>query len=136
MSHPNQDLITRFFEAYSQRDLDALRQVVAEEVRWVFPGRNPFSGTKQGVEEVVAFFDAIGGVMGGSNPKVEVLVTGVGDSYISEVQHIQTQRANGPNLDQYWCVLWTFKNGKITEGRHLASDQHAADEFFNSIQTA
>ncbi len=59
MSHPNQDLINRFFQAYGRRDLDAFRQVVAEDVRWVFLGHYPFNGANQGMEEVVAFFDAM-----------------------------------------------------------------------------
>jgi len=133
MPHPNQDLINRFFEAYGQHDLNALRQVVAEDVRWVFPGQNPFSGIKQGPEAVVAFFDAMGGVMGSSNIKMEVLVTGVGEGYVSECQHVQTNRDDGVNLDVLWCVLWKFADGKIVEGRHLASDQQTADAFFNKV---
>lgn len=133
MTHPNQDLIDRFFQAYGQRDMEALKQVVAEDVRWVFPGQNPFSGTKQGLEGVVAFFDGMGGVMGSSNIKMEVLVTGVGDTYVSECQHVWTNRSDGVNLDVLWCVLWKFEGGKIVEGRHLASDQQAADAFFNQV---
>ena len=38
MTHPNLDLINQFFAAYGQHDLDALRQVLAEDVRWIFPG--------------------------------------------------------------------------------------------------
>lgn len=136
MPHPNQDLVNQFFQAYGQRDMGALKQVVAEDLRWVFPGQNPFSGTKQGLEAVVAFFDAMGGVMGSSNIKMEVLVTGVEDTYVSECQHVWTNRADGVNLDVLWCVLWKFENGKIVEGRHLASDQQAADAFFNQVARA
>ena len=133
MSHPNLDLIDRFFAAYGARDLAALREVVAEDVTWNFPGRNPLSGTRRGVDEVVAFFDAMGGVMGGSAIQVERLISAVNDAYVVEVQHITTHRADGHNLDHQWCVLWRFENGRIAEGRHLASDQYAADEFFNAV---
>ena len=67
MTHPNFDLIDKFFDAYGRRDMAALRQGVAEDVTWTFPGRNLYSGTHRGVEAVVAFFDAMGGVMGQSN---------------------------------------------------------------------
>ncbi len=130
MAHPNLDTIGKFFEAYGRRDRKGLEQVLAENVTWTFPGRNPFSGTKVGIDQVVAFFDAMGEVMGKSNPKVEKLVTGVNDDYVTECQHVWTDRPDGHNLDQYWCVLWRFEDGKIKEGRHLASDQQAADEFF------
>ena len=133
MSHPNIAIIDRFFALYGNRQLDELNQVLSEDVRWIFPGHNPLSGTKTGIDAVVNFFDAMGQVMGSSNVRVEKLVTGVNDTYVVEGQHIWTNRAGGPNLDHQWCVLWTIENGKITEGRHLAADQYAADEFFTRL---
>ncbi len=64
MPHPNLELIDRFFAAYSNRDLAGLRQVLAENVKWIFPGRHPLSGTKTGIDQVVAFFDDMGKIMG------------------------------------------------------------------------
>jgi uncharacterized protein len=133
MTHPNLDLINRFFEAYGQRDLDTLRLVLAENVQWIFPGHHPLSGTKVGLDEVIAFFDAMGSIMGQSNVKAETLVTGVNDGYVAQCQHIWTQRADGINLDHQWCVLWKFADGKITEGQHLAADQAAVDSFFTKL---
>jgi ketosteroid isomerase-like protein len=133
MTHPNLELINQFFQAYGARDLPALRRVLAEDVRWVFPGRHPLAGAKIGVDEVVAFFDAMGGVMSNAKVKVEALVSGVSDTHVAEAQHMTTHREGEDvlNLEQYWCVLWTFADGRIKEGRHLASDQQAVDEFFN-----
>ena len=133
MSHPNQELIARFFDLYGKRELDDLRSVLTEDVQWTFPGRNPLSGTKTGIDAVVAFFDSMGGVMGNSDVKVEQMVMGANDRYLTECQHISTNRPGGPNLDHQWCVLWTFENGKISEGRHLAADQYAVDAFFTEI---
>ena len=82
---------------------------------------------------MVAFFDAMGGVMGSSNIQFAQLLVSANDNYLSEVQHIQTRRDDGNNLEHHWCVLWTFADGKIVEGRHLASDQYAVDEFFNKL---
>lgn len=133
MPHPNLDLIDRFFAAYSRRDMPALEQVMADNVTWNFPGRNPLSGDRTGIDEVVAFFDAMGGVMGGSNIQVEALISAVNDGYVVQAQHITTHREDGHNLDHEWCVLWRFENGKIVGGKHLAADQYAADEFFNAV---
>jgi ketosteroid isomerase-like protein len=58
MAHPNLDLIDRFFAAYGERDLAALRDVLAENATWTFPGHHPLSGTKVGIDAIVAFFDA------------------------------------------------------------------------------
>ncbi len=133
MAHPNLELITKFFEAYARHDLEGIRKVMAADVEWTFPGRHPLSGKREGTEQVVAFFDAVGGVMGRSNVRARQLVMGVNDGYVVEAQHVQTDRTDGNNLDVDWCVLWRFAGGKIIEGKHLASDQYAVDEFFNTV---
>jgi uncharacterized protein len=133
MSQPNLDLIDRFFAAYGQRDLATLRNVLAENATWTFPGHHPLSGTRVGIDEIVAFFDAVGTIMGSSNPHVDKLVIGVNDQYAVECQYVRTNRADGPNLDQQMCVLWGFENGKIASGRHLAADQDALDAFYTAL---
>jgi ketosteroid isomerase-like protein len=133
MSHPNLDLIDRFFAAYVQRDRAALRDVLAEDATWTFPGHHPLSGTRVGIEAIVAFFDAVGRLMGSAQPTVDKLVLGVNEQYVVECQHVRTNRPDGPNLDQQLCVLWRFADGKIVSGQHLAVDQDALDAFYASL---
>jgi ketosteroid isomerase-like protein len=133
MSHPNLDLIDLFFAAYGKHDLRALRDVLAENATWTFPGHHPLGGTKIGIDAIVAFFDAVGSIMGSSHPTVEKLVMGVNDQYVVGCQHIRTNRTDGPNLDQHLCVLWSFANCKIVSGQHLAADQDALDAFYTTL---
>lgn len=132
-NHPNLDLIDRFFAAYASRNDTGLRNVLAEHATWTFPGQNPLSGTKAGIDEIVAFFDSMGNVIGSSQPSVEKLVLGANDAYVIECQHIRTNREAGPNLDQQICVLWTIEHGLIVAGQHLVADQHALDRFFKAV---
>jgi ketosteroid isomerase-like protein len=132
MSHPNLDLIDRFFAAYGERNLAELRDVLAEDATWTFPGNHPLSGIKVGVDAIVAFFDAVGSVMGSSHPTVEKLVLGVNQQYVVECQHVRTNRVDNPNLDQRLCVLWSFADGKIASGQHLVADQDALDAFYTA----
>ncbi|MBS1600099.1 MAG: nuclear transport factor 2 family protein [Bacteroidetes bacterium] len=133
MANTHLETINLFFEAYSQRNITGIKQVMDEQVKWIFPGHHPLAGVKSGVDEVVAFFDAMGKIMGESNIKVKKLISGINDDYVVECQHILTNRKDGNNLDHHWCVLWTFRNGKIIEGRHFAGDQHLADSFFCKV---
>ena len=133
MSHPNLELIDQFFAAYGDHDRAGLQAILAEHATWTFPGHHPLSGTKVDIDAIVSFFDAMGGVMGSSNPHVERLITGVTDLYVVECQHIRTNRAGGPNIDQQLCVLWSFAAGKIVSGRHLTADQDALDAFFTAL---
>ena len=131
MVSANEDLIDRFFRAYAARDMDTLRQVLDQDVRWIFPGRHPLGGVHRGVEGVVAFFDGMGMVMASSGVRNDPLVGGSGGDYVVECQHISTSRGDGVDLDQDACVLWKFKDGKIVEGRHFVANEHALEEFFN-----
>lgn len=133
MTHPNLNIIDRFFDLYSRRDISGIKQVASENVKWTFPGQNPLSGTKVGIEEVISFFERMGSVMGSSNVQVEKLVMGVNDDNVLECQHIHTNREDGINFDQDMCVLWIFKHGKIIEGKHFTSNQHEVDTFFNKV---
>lgn len=133
MESINFSIIDNFFEAYGRHDLKAIQQVVSEDIKWVFPGHNTLSGTKTGIEEVISFFDKMGGIMGKSNVQVEKLVMGGNNDYVLECQHILTNREDGINFDQDLCVLWIFRDGKLIEGKHFISDQSEADIFFNKV---
>lgn len=133
VTHPSLDLIDQFFTAYGNHDRASLRNVLAENATWTFPGNHPLSGTKVGIDEVIAFFDAMGTTMRRSNANVEKRVTGVNEQYVVECQHIRTSRTDGPNLDQEVCVLWRIEHGKIASGKHLAADQHRLDVFFTTV---
>jgi len=131
--HPNITIVNSFFEAYGKRDMDALHNIVAENVQWIFPGHHNFSGVRNGFDEVIAFFDTMGPVMSNSGIKAERLFMEANEKYVVEYQHIWTNRTDGNNLDHHWCVTWKIKNNKIVEGRHFAGDQHNVDRFFHKI---
>jgi uncharacterized protein len=133
MNNTNEAIIGKFFEAYGRHDFAALREVMSEDVIWIFMGQHPLAGVKNGIEEVVAFFDNMSDVMGSSKVKAVKLVAGSNDHFLVECQHITTHREDGNNIDHHVCVLWTFENNKIKEGRHFFADPHAADHFFSAV---
>ena len=133
MKTNNQDIIDQFFEAYSKHDFAAIRQVMHEDVIWVFLGQHPLAGVKNGIEEVVAFFDNMSAIMGQSGVEAEKLVSGSNQHFLVECQHIVTHREDGNNIDHHVSVLWTFEDNKIKEGRHFFADPRAANLFFGAI---
>jgi ketosteroid isomerase-like protein len=84
----NQEIINNFFSAYIKRDLDEISKVMSEKVTWTFLGKHKLSGVKNGLDEVIAFFDLMGKIMSTSNPKVEKLVIGSNENYLMECQSI------------------------------------------------
>jgi ketosteroid isomerase-like protein len=128
-----QAIVTKFFDAYNLKDRDALKSVMSESITWIFPGSNPFIGTKKGISEVLRFFDNMGTVMNRSHAKTKPIISCENGNYFIECQQIQTDKIHEHGLDQPICVLWKFRNNKIVEGRHFFSDPAAADIFFNNI---
>lgn len=133
MEHENLNIIDKFFEAYSRHNMNDIQQVLSENIKWLFPGQNPLSGVKVGIEEVISFFDKMGSIMGKSNVEVKRLIMGENNDYIIECQQIRTNREDGVNLYQDMCVLWMFENGRIVHGKHFMSDQYEADAFFQKV---
>ena len=76
METTNQEIVNKFFEAYSKRDMNAIKQVMAENASWTFLGQHKLAGIKNGVEEIIAFFDTMSGIMSKTKPMVKKIVTG------------------------------------------------------------
>ena len=129
----NQDIINGFFDFYMKRDLESIKQVMVEDVVWYFNGQHKLAGTKNGVSEVINFFDTMGAIMSKSKPTVQKLIVAEKDNYFIECQHIKTNRDDGNNIDHYVTVLWIVENGKIKSGRHFFADPQAVDNYFNTV---
>ena len=133
MANSNLDIINKFFEAYGKRDIDNLRLVLDDNAKWTSLGQHPFSGVRNGFNEVIAFFDTMGAIMDKSNVSVEKFIVSENDNYVIECQRVWTNMDDEHNLDHMVCVLWKFENSRIVEGRHFFADPKAADDFFNYI---
>jgi ketosteroid isomerase-like protein len=133
MANSNEDIIKNFFEAYEKHDMKAIKRVMSEDVKWYFLGRHPLAGIKNGVEEVVAFFDTMAGIMKKSKPQIDKLITASNENHFIECQHIQTNREDGNNISHHVSVLWTIEGGKIISGRHFFADPEAVDSYFTRV---
>ena len=133
MKNSNQKIVDQYFAAYAKHDLDAIRKVMDDNITWYFLGQHPLAGVKNGIDEVVMFFDKVGKIMMESNPTIEKLIVAENEEYLVECIHSKTNRSDENNLEHHACVLWTFKNGKIVEGRHFFSDQQAVNKYFGSL---
>ena len=123
----NLEKITAFFAAYSEKDVAKIRDVMAEDIVWRIPGHHPLAGPKQGIEEVLAFFDQLAKADFQAQPLV---IAEQGDYVIDHHRGWSTQ---GNGLDLKWCLVFRFEDGKIKEVTNFCEDQHQADIFFYSL---
>lgn len=125
--HPNLNLINTFFRAYSNNDLETIRQIFAPDIEWVIPGRHPLSGTKVGVDEVLNYFKQLSTFSFQARP----IVMGVNDNYVIDCHINWSNKDKDENIERMSCLLWKFADGKISKVYNFPEDQHAIDAFFN-----
>ncbi|ONI85740.1 hypothetical protein ALI22I_27100 [Saccharothrix sp. ALI-22-I] len=122
--HPNVRLIQDFYGAYGSGDLNKLRQFFATDIRWTIPGHHPLSGTKVGVDEVIAFF----GELGKAGFRAEPISLAVDKEWVIDLHRGWSTNPEG--LDITWALAFKIRGRRIVEAINFASDQHAADQFF------
>lgn len=144
--HPNIALVQRMYECFNRNDLDTIRrEIFAPDLVWTLPGHHPLSGTKNGAEEVIAFFAQL------VRANIQVTLdpvndpsTGIdtfGDSTVVEVHRgrgtVTVRAADGSesqaNLNALNCTHYQIRDGRIARVQVYMSDQHAADNFFWAV---
>ncbi len=124
--HPNVAIIQRYYQAYGAGQLDVIRNdIFAPNITWTIPGHHPLAGTKQGADEVFAFFQQLSK----AKFKAEVLFLGGSDSYVVDV-HRGWSNLEQDNIDILWALLFRIENNRIVQAVNFPGDQHAADAFF------
>jgi len=119
------DAINTFFAAYATYDIPAMRTVLTDDIEWTIPGHHPLSGTKQGVEEVAAFFTQLGKAGFQADP----LFLEANGEYVVDIHRGWTTEGVG-KVDTLWALVWHFNSeGKIDRVVNLSADQHQMDAY-------
>lgn len=123
-------VVQKMYECFNRGDMETIKQeVFAPDIVWTLPGRHPLSGTKQGADEVIAFFAQLG--------KVGIQVDLIGlDQFLEDTVvevhrgHTQGREVNGVKLDALNCTHYYVLDGKIKQVQVFMGDQYGADNFF------
>ena len=145
-THPNIALVQRMYECFNRNDMATIRnEIFAPDLVWNLPGRHPLSGTKNGAEEVLAFFaqlvraniqvtldpqrDPSTGVDTFGDDTVVEVHRGQGTTTVRDVSGNESQ----VTLNALNCTHYRIQNGRIARVQVYISDQHAVDNFFNTV---
>ena len=109
-----------------QTVLQAIADVMDENVKWHIPGRHPLSGTKNGRDEVLAFFAQLGL----ANFQAEPIYFGADDNYVVDIHRGWSNAEGKANVDTTWALIYRIVDGKIVEATNLSADQDSANAFF------
>jgi ketosteroid isomerase-like protein len=129
MAHPNEDLVRDGFAAFARGDLSALQsRIFAPDIRWHFPGRNPYAGHHEGVAEVAQLLSSLSVLSGGTH-RIELHHVLVNDEHVVALHTTRAERP-GRQLEVEVVQVFRVSDGRIAEAWTHHSDLYAFDEFW------
>jgi ketosteroid isomerase-like protein len=123
----NAERIRTGYRAFNTGDVEALVDLFAEDIVWHFPGASKLAGEHVGRDATLQVLGAYGAASGGTLQANLVNVIAGGDHVTGWAN--DTATADGRTLDVNSIVLFTLRDGKVTEGRQFVDDEAALDAF-------
>jgi ketosteroid isomerase-like protein len=123
--------VEKMYDCFNRGDLDTIKnEVFAPDLKWTLPGRHPLGGTKNGADEVLAFFHELN--------KSGVQVDLINIAQWTEDTVVEVHRGYGTvqvgedtvKLDAINCTHYKVVDGKIAIVQVFMGDQYGADNFF------
>jgi ketosteroid isomerase-like protein len=124
--HPNEALLRREYEAFESRDLGTLDEILADDVVYHIPGRNPFAGAHRGKRAVLRLFEADRR----ASFRSEVHDVLANDRHAVALTRVRGER-DGLVLDDITVHVVHVIEGRITEAWFFPGDQAASDAFWS-----
>jgi ketosteroid isomerase-like protein len=110
----------RAYDAFNVADLDTLTEIFDENMVWHLPGKSSMATDYQGRDAVLAYFGQLGQETDGTfRAELERLMAD------DDGRVVGFQRSTGD------CIVFTLKDGKVTDGREHFEDLYAWDQFWS-----
>ena len=126
----NVGVVRRLFDAFVRKDAFSLREGFAEDAVWTVRSPSVVGGTYRGRREIMRFLGSLPKLTDGtySTRLIDVLAS----EDRAAVLYRATGRRQGRELDIDQVLLFTLRDGVVTEVLALPGDQHAFDRFWGS----
>ena len=124
----NAALARRIFRCFAERDPMALRELFAEDAVWTVPGSSTVAGTYRGRTEIFRFLASLKRRTDGTY--TSALTDALGSEGRAAALYRASGTRNGIALDIDQVLLFTIRDGKVTEVMALPSDPEAFERFW------
>ncbi|MER8386293.1 nuclear transport factor 2 family protein [Mesorhizobium sp. M1428] len=122
----NIQLIKDYYAAYATGNPEAVRSFLAPDIVWRIPGHHPLAGDKRGPDEVVAFFRGLAE----GKFKAEPIFFQAQGNLVVDVHRGRSNVGSGPEIDQFYALMFRIKDGKIAEAQNFLTDMYQSDAFY------
>jgi uncharacterized protein len=124
----NAALVRHIFDAFARKEGFALRDCFAEDAVWHVPGESLMAGTHRGRTEIFRFLARLPKETNGTygSRLIDVLAS---DDRAAALYRASGSR-NGSSLDIDQLLLFTIRDGLVTEVLALPNDPAAFERFW------
>jgi ketosteroid isomerase-like protein len=129
MAHPNENLVRRGYEAFAQGDVQAVKEIFADDIVFHVPGRGLISGEYRGRDAVLEFF-AKSQELSAGTLRIELHDLAATDEHAIALQVNRAERG-GKTLQARVVGVYHVHDGKATEAWFLTDRQEENDEFWS-----
>jgi uncharacterized protein len=118
----NVDTARAAYDAFSSGDMDALREMFAEDAVWVTSDELPLGGETSGRDAIMENFAQIPNYWSEFSVKPDQFIDGGDDVVVHGTQH---GAGEGGSFDAPFLHLMHFEDGKLTRGEFDADSAKA-----------
>jgi ketosteroid isomerase-like protein len=122
-------VVRRGYEAFNAGDVETLKGLFAPDAVYHVGGSGGLAGDKKGLEEIVAYFGELYSRSAGT-AKVELRDVIAGEQHTVSLQTAEAQR-NGKSMKQEGVLVFTLRDGKVTEASEFQEDTARASDFWS-----
>ncbi|WP_336209432.1 nuclear transport factor 2 family protein [Nonomuraea sp. LPB2021202275-12-8] len=122
----NTDLVLKMYSYFNSGELQKIREELFHpEIEWRMPGHHPLSGAHSGVDQVMAFFEALF--------KAGIWVDGthfgeLDDGVVVE-RHMGHAKVGETEVLFPTVTTYGFRDGRIAQVQVHTADQHGVDTY-------
>ena len=124
--HPNVAAYLKTVDAFRSGDMDAVRSLIAEDVVWHVPGRNPMAGEIRGLDALVAWLGRLS-EFGFTIREHDVFGN---DEHVCALSYIGARRP-GVEVEVPVTSVFHFREGQQVERWMYPDDLATWDAIFN-----
>lgn len=117
------------FRCFAEGDALALRAIFADDATWRVPGSSSVAGTYRGRTEIFRFLASLKRRTEGTY--TSELIDALGSEGRAAVLYRASGTRNGITLDIDQVLLFTLRDGEVTEVMALPSDPEAFERFWS-----
>jgi ketosteroid isomerase-like protein len=115
------------YRAFNAGDVPALVDLFAEDIVWHFPGTSKLAGEHIGRDATLTALGGYGAASDGTLQANLVDLVANGDRVLGWARDTATNATGSLDIDS--VVIFTLRDGKVTEGHQMVSDPAALDAF-------